>query len=343
MNNEIDHHYIDSAIEYLSSLVGVKEQIPNDKIDIRLHSGNMTAYAENIANHLGLPIRIDLIISDEFQSRQLSTTKSGHGISGITAQVSIPSYIPAYGTPALQNYPITVRVSEKCLDHPGTFACILAHEFSHIILHSMSHPEKDNEFYTDLVAMLLGFSRVMKSYRKTVDIQNGILTTKTTTTTYGYLNDDLFNFAYRKIDAIRKTGINLKTQVIKKLDKYQKYISLYKSEYNRFNKYLTYIDKEKKKNFNKEDIQQIIRFHLPEYSDHVNSIVKTSEENLSHMLGFCGGLVHYTSGISNLLQKFEQDIDVFVTGLKKDYSLLINDIDTLRKYVNIIHRVKLNF
>ena len=66
---------------------------------------------------LGLPIRITLFyVSKEFRlgntegfrSSGLSRTDwTGRGVDGITAQVSIPDYLPLYGSVALAGYPIS--------------------------------------------------------------------------------------------------------------------------------------------------------------------------------------------------------------------------------------------
>lgn len=343
MGNEIDRKYIGSAIDDLTSLLGVKEEIPGEIVVRPLRNGNIKECVQNVANYLGLPISVNLIIGSTFESRQLSkTNRAGRGIGGITAQVSIPSYVPAYGTPGLQNFLITVKVSENCVEHPETFAGIVAHELSHIVLHSLFHKEKDNEFYVDLVAMILGFSRVMKIGRTVTNIENGLLTTKTLTTTYGYLTDQLFDFAYSRLDSVRKENINSKKQLVKKLNKYEKQISSYKSEFARFSRYMEYIDKEHKKNFNREDTSQIIKFHQPSYTDHFNVVVRTNEEKLRDVMAFCGSLIHYTPGNLSLLRKFEEEINGFVSYLNREYSLLTNDISTLRKYVSFFYKVKMN-
>ncbi len=343
MGNGIDREYISFAIDDLISHLGVKEEITGEIITNPLRSGNIKECVQNIANYLGLPISVNLLISNTFASRQLSkTNRAGRGMEGITAQVHIPSYVPAFGTPGLQNFPITVQVSENCAEHPETFAVIMAHELSHILLHSLFHKEKDNEFYADLVVMLLGFSRFMKTSRKVVNIENGLFTTKTMTTTYGYLSDELFNFAYSRVNSVRNENINSKRQLVKKFGHYRKQVSSYKREFTRFNRYMEYIDTEQKKEFKREDIPQIIEFHQPSYADHLNVVMRTHEERLRRIMVFCGNLIHYTPGNMSLLRKFEEEIDSSITHLNGDVSLLTSNIYTLRKYINFFRRIRLN-
>jgi Zn-dependent peptidase ImmA (M78 family) len=66
----------------------------------------------------------------------------------------------------LNNFPINVWISENCKDKPETFMTIMAHELSHVLLHSLRHKEMDNEIYTDITAILLGFSVVIKKRKK---------------------------------------------------------------------------------------------------------------------------------------------------------------------------------
>lgn len=343
MGSEIDDEYIYLAIDDLISYLGVKENIASEVITNPLRSGNIKECIQNIANYLGLPISVNLLINNTFTSKQLSkTNRAGRGIEGIIAQVHVPSYVPAFGTPGLQNFPITVQVSENCAERPETFAVIIAHELSHILLHSLLHKEKDNEIYVDLVVILLGFSRFMKTGRKVVSVENSPFTTKTMTTTYGYLSDDLFNFAYHRVNSILNDNINSKRQLVKKFGHYRKQVSSYKRKVTGFNRYMEYIDTQKKEEFKKEDIPQIIEFHQPSYADRLNAVMRTHEERLRRIMVFCGNLIHYTPGNMSLLSKFEEEIDSSMTHLNSDASLLTSNIYTLRKYINFFRRIILN-
>lgn len=66
----------------------------------------------------------------------------------------------------------------------------MAHELSHVLLYSLMHPQKDNEFYTDLVAMLLGLSQVIEKGRKIKKVRELGDMTETQIIIYGYLSDD---------------------------------------------------------------------------------------------------------------------------------------------------------
>jgi hypothetical protein len=257
----VDNKYIDNAINHLFNTIGVKECVDNQKIISLIHSKKIKEAIKEIARCLGLPIEVNLSYvpkgyrpnaNDGFQSTHLVKTDwRGRGTEGITAQVSIPSSLPFYGTPGMTNFPISVRLSENCADNPSTLIAVMAHELSHIVLYSLWHKEKENEFYTDLTAMMLGFADVMKVGRKVVKTNSftdhGFLSSQTTTTTqtttYGYLSDDNFSFAHNRIKNILSTHQKGKAKLLKKIKELNKTLQKQKTELGYFKRYLNYLDK----------------------------------------------------------------------------------------------------
>jgi len=157
MDSNIDKKYISNAIDELIKLLGIKEEVPIQMILDPFHAGKVKESIETIANYLGLPIAVNLSYvpagyqkrnsGNRFESSALAKTNhAGRGVEGITAQVSIPSYLPLYGASGLQGFPISVKISDNCRRYPQTFVAVMAHELSHIVLHSLWHKEKDNEF-----------------------------------------------------------------------------------------------------------------------------------------------------------------------------------------------------
>lgn len=171
MDNQISNSTISNAINELISIVGVKENVPVTELVGLLKKGNIKQCIKNIALYLGLTLNIDLSYvskdyqpenTNKFNSRHLVKTDwRGRGIGSITAQVSVPESLPIYGTSDLTNYPIGVRVSEDSKELPETFIAVLAHELSHVLLRSLRYSQWDNEIYTDLTPIILGFSKVI--------------------------------------------------------------------------------------------------------------------------------------------------------------------------------------
>lgn len=361
MRNKISTKYISNAIDELVNLLGVKEGVPMKMICEPFYAGNIKECIENIANYLGLPITVNLSYvpatyqqrnsGNRFESSALATTdRAGRGVEGITAQVSIPSYLPSYGTSGLQNFPISVKISDNCPRYPQTFMAVMAHELSHIVLQSLWHKEKDNEVYTDLTTMILGFSEVMKNGRKVVEIKENIFSTETLTTTYGYLSDEQFNFVFNKINEILKKNVNLyvdlKKRLLGRLTGYRNRLFSYRKELFRFRKFVEYLDKNQNKVIRKSDLPKVVLSHQLGYTDEFMMAMRRHEEKLEEINGFCAGLIrytpHYTQHRINALQKFTEEVDTLIFDLDEKLDLLHTDVVILRKYVAIIYRFKIN-
>ncbi len=361
MDSKLDNKYISNAIDELINLLGIKEEIPIEVIFKPFRAGKIKECIEKIAGYLGLPIVVNLSYvparyqpgntGNRFESSALATTdRAGRGVEGITAQVSIPSYLPSYGTSGLRNFPISVKISDNCPKYPETFMAIMTHELSHILLHSLLHKEKDNEFYTDLTAMILGFSNVMRNGRKVVETREKFMSTETLTTTYGYLSEEQFNFAFNKINKILKRNVNShvdsKKKLFKRLTGYKKQLSSYKKEVFRFKKFLEYLDKNQNKTIRKDDLPKIVLFHQPDYTNEFVAVIKSNEEKLKEINGSCAGLLHYTPHYTqqrmNSLQKFTEEIDTLISDLKRKFDLLNNDVSILKKYAGILYKFKIN-
>ncbi len=357
MGNSIDYGYISNAINELISLLGIKEDIPIEILLKPFDAGNIKGCVENIAYYLGLPIAVNITYvpetyqqdgRDRFDSSALARTDgSRRGLEGIIAQVSIPSYLPLYGTSDLQSFPISVKISDNCQRHPATFLAVMAHELSHIVLHSLYHKEKDNEFYTDLTAMILGFSKVMiigRKVRKVVETKENLTSVSvgTLTTTYGYLSDEHFNFAFNETGKILEKSIDSKEKLIKKLTTYRKQLSSYKKGLFKFNNFVEYLDKNQSKRIISEDGAQIVTFHQLDYVERFTVVIKSNEKKLKEINDFCEGLVHYTPPRLNSLQKFDDEIDTLISDLRMEFDLLNKDVNTLGKYVGFFYKRKVN-
>jgi len=346
MHNKIDNKYIGNAIDELSNLLGVREEAPTKMILKPFQHGKIGESIEAIANYLGLPVAVNLSYvpstyrqgnsENRFESSDLATKDStGRGVEGITAQVSIPSFIPLYGASKLQNFTVNVKISDNCRKYPQTFVTIMAHELSHILLHSLRHKEKNNEFYADLTAMILGFSKVTWIGRKVVETRKKLFSIETLTTTYGYLKDEQFNFAYDKIIEIRKNSINLKKKLRKMLPAYREQLYSCRKELFRFEKYMEYLDENKNRAIRKEDTPKIILFHKPDYADEFTAIIRINEERLEATNAFCASPIHYTPMKLNSLY---EEIRTSIHDLREQFDLLHKDVWILRKYVGTHHR-----
>ncbi len=340
---EVDNSYISNAIHELVGLLGVKEDIDREIVLRPLKTGNAKKAVEGIANYLGLPISVNISFSDKFESSSLTKTDdSGRGIGNITAQVSIPSYLPLYGSSELQGFPISVKISQNFQRYPETFMTVIAHEIAHIVLHSLWHKEKNNEFYTDLTAMILGFASVMKDGRKIIKSREKFMSTETLTTTYGYLSDEKFDFAFNRIDDILTEQRYFKTTLSRKLTTYRQQLSSYRQEFFKFNKFSECIDKNQRKRIKSEDGAKIVEFHHLDYAHRFTIVIISNEERLNEIHNYCMGIIHYNKTTLESLQKFDSEIDSLILKLSKEFDLLKNDTSIMRKYVGFFYKRKID-
>ena len=364
--DRIDNKYINGAIYELVGSLGIKESIHIKTIREPFCAGKVKESIETIANYLGLPIVVNLqyvpatyqrrkigggSTSDEFNSSALVKTDSaGRGIEGITAQVSIPSYLPLYGTPGLQGFCISVKISDNCQRHPETFMALMAHELSHVVLHSLWHKEKNNEVYTDLAAMILGFSEVINIGRKVVETQDHVFSSQTFTTTYGYLSDEQFYFALNRVRSIlrdKTTSWNdLKGKTIQKLTAYKKQLYFYGKRLRELNKFIECLDKNPRRKIRKEDVPKVIEVHGPNYIGRFASVLRNNEKKLKEVELLYSDRFehpqHYTKQKLDSLRMFCENLNALVLNFTRESDLLSNDLTILRRCFSFFDRLKVS-
>ena len=344
MDNPINNEYISNAINDLIGSLGVRDDVGYRDFLMLLSAKKTKECIKAIASQLGLPVEINLSLVPKgykpgvsyYQSRELIPTNSrGKGVGGISAQVSIPSSLPLYGTKALSNFPIDVKISENCYELPKTFVAVMAHELAHVLLYSLSHPQKDNEFYTDLTAMILGFSTTMLKGRKVMDSTTRGNTIETCTTTYGYLSDDQFIFARDKINSVLQKRKNIKEKFWHETTEFSRQCFHYKKALLRFEKFLNYIDSHRKQNIKKCDTSIIITFHQSGYIDKFKNVISERERFITDAKRFYEHLVLYTNHALERIKQQKQQMQSLHRILKSNRSNLKRNIKILRKYVSL--------
>lgn len=347
----ITNSYLQNAIQNLVSTIGIKDCINDRYILFSIFSNKIKKGIEEIAKHLGLPITINLsYVSSQytvdkpsgFNSTDLAKTDwMGRGTEGITAQISIPRNLPSYGSSAFNNLSIDVRVSENCRKNPATFTAIMAHELSHIVLYSIFHEEKDNEVYTDIAAMMLGFADTIKRGRKVVKTIDNLTSRETQTTTYGYLSDNQFNFVYREIKKELKKYQKAKKQLFKKNKKLRKKIKSVKRKIFYFQKYLMYLDKKSATKINEKDGFFIVGFHKTGYLDESKNTVNIALRRFKDVHSFINNLYHYNKQHLQQIKQYEEKVKSLTGRLNSVSIKLHKDICILSKYIFFGYKLKL--
>lgn len=351
MSNTVDNTYINNAVDEIISLVGIKRQLDEGVVFHEFRLGNIKTCIEYIANHLNLPIVINLsyVSSDftvkdnenRFASQDLvGTEKGGRGTDYIAAQVSIPSQLPLYGSPQFKGLPFNVKVSKSCLKYPETFIGIMAHELSHVVLHSLWHKEKNNEIYTDLTAMTLGFADIMKKGRKNFLVRQNNRVTETTTSTYGYLSDIQFDFAYEKIiDILSKYSAmedSFRSGFLECLTRLQ----TCQEEISQLVDLLQIIDKKQDKRMGHEDALRVIQMHEPGYIEEIHSAINKSGKQLHDIDSALGSFPSYNSRTLDTLTECMNQINSVSTELLDTKNLIEGNIHILEKYQGLFRKIK---
>ena len=102
-----------------------------------------------IKNSLRLELRVGLRIVDA-------------GGQSNPMWIEIPRHVPMYGTPEFKRTQIIVNVRKEIIRR-SSFDWIVAgfaHELSHVVLSSISHPLQHNEKAVDLTAMIFWIPRI---------------------------------------------------------------------------------------------------------------------------------------------------------------------------------------
>jgi len=341
---------ISAAIGEMIPSLGVKEEEPFEPLSALILRKDLCGCGQEIASRLGLPVRILLSYVPKdfrpgdgvrFQTSGMSRTdKDGRGIDAITAQVFIPQSLPMFGTSKLQGYPIEVRVSEDCQLYPETFVAIMAHELSHVLLRSLCHPMRESEFYTDLVPILLGFRDVVKVGRKVVQRSTTESGNTTYTTTYGYLKDSQFDFAYRHVTEIVEDHRNKKRHLLATGGKLQRKLKTASRRLAAFRDHFAYLDKHPPKKMKPEHAQRVVQLHAQDYGSEWEGGITAVKKRIEAAEKFATPIKHYTSSAVMGLNNHRKALESATNQLNEVTEAIVGGERVLRRYVGFIYRLR---
>lgn len=192
----------------LYSTIGVRMEFEDKGEFLWIDQGNFLAICKKLLDHLELPVALQPQFTSQFATRAMVQNEAGTS-SGIAAQVTTPPNIPWYRSPEMAGFPISITIDPEALGNPYVVLTQLSHEFSHIYLHSRRDPQLESEHATDLCALMMGFTPFWAEGRKTTS-SDGL---RTITTTQGYLCDEEYAAACRRIFAIRREFKKLRDEI----------------------------------------------------------------------------------------------------------------------------------
>lgn len=348
MFDNLSNNDISNAVDELVTCLGVKDQTPYQDLLALLRKKDTQGCVQEIASRLGLPIQISLSYvpkdfkggdTNRFHTEQLARTDwTGRGIGGITAQVAIPEHLPMYGSKALEGYLIRVRVSENCQEYPATFIAVMAHELSHVLLRSLIHPQKDSELHTDLVPILLGFRDIVERGRKTVESTARGNVTTTRKTTYGYLTDSQFRFAYDKVGTMLEGHKRDKERLLEQVAQVRRKLQGGTRRLAKFRNYLQYIDKHPRKNMRGEHGSKLVECHGLDYTRGWEIAITQGKSTLEGAEAFVRPVRHYTSRTVEQLSEYARRVSETSGQFDDLVGAITADLRILRGYVGLICR-----
>jgi len=275
---KVTFEFLDSAIDDLYNTIWLKDNLSHYIVYSIYADFGIKWLCEKIANQLWLNVNFDIKFTtwNEFKTTQLHTKSEWD--AWICAQVQIPDNIGDYNFETIKWYIISIKISPdiEYNDILG-LSVIVAHELSHIVLHLTKHAQRENEYYTDLTAMMLWFNEIYYNWRKkTKETDSYVIGntrhTSTHTTTYWYLDDIDFKYASNKIqflldqDKVYRAILKKRRNYLEKTtNKLLKYI-------NTFNKSLT----NTAKNIWKSDIIKLQKYYDITYIQDYETLVYKS-------------------------------------------------------------------
>jgi hypothetical protein len=343
MEDRLTKQEIVRAIDGLAAALGVKEGPALAEYQAMLGSGRVEGCVVAIAQQLGLPITVKLSYvgagsEGTFQTAALGKTDSrGRGIEGITAQVSIPPRLPLYGSSALSGFPIDVRVSNMPARFPATFVTMMAHELSHILLYSLRHPQKEDEWFTDLTAMVLGFSGIMRDGRRVTEESHD----RTVTTTYGYFTDGEFAFALAQIDGLRARYAKINANLWSQLAETQRRCRETEHLLRRFRLFMEYHDAHTQRRIGPTAAKTIVACHNPLYLERITQALAGCKEVAGTAQNTPKRTVHYTKAGVGVYETLARDLQGKTHTLLEEMRLLEADVCVLRRHADLSFRLRL--
>jgi hypothetical protein len=352
----ISNSEISTAIDEMTASLGVREDVALERFP--LGTEEAIPCIEAIARQLGLPIRavVSYVPKGYRPERQgddgaraaarfrtaalVNTDECGRGRHGIVAQVSLPTSLPPYGTSSLDGFPIQVLLSEGCGDHPDTFVSVVAHELSHVLLHSLGHPHRQSELHTDLVPILLGFRVIVLRGRK-IEVSRATAAGRTTETTrYGYLTDSQFDFAFSKISSLVDRHQDEKEQALEKAAELRKLHQRASQNLRAFRDSLAYLDGRASHRLRAKDAKRIVTFHSLDYMrecevslSHVGAVAVNEEVAIRQ-------ITHFTSYSLESLRRSSERLNAALLKIGTVSQSIKSDLKVLRRNVGVAQRLR---
>jgi len=253
--------------------------------------------------------------------------------------VCIPGNLPLYGSYLLPGLEVEIRISDNSVEMPITLIAILAHEFAHVLLRSLMHPAGDNEIYTDLTAMIAGFSEVMRYGRKSERVSVGPRGQVTHTTTYGYLTDPQFDYAYGRITGLLSKHQVLKNAVLSRAKGLTQKCRKIQETLNEFRGLLGRLDSHLQRRVRKRDAVKLVQLHQPGRTEETEGVIKAALQAASAASEGAGGITLYTDNSLAMLAQYAEGVEEAAQSVAGEHVRLFNDCGTIKRNLSVYERL----
>jgi hypothetical protein len=208
-------------------------------------------------------------------------------------------------------------------------------------LRSLAHPESDNEIYTDLAAMVLGFSNVIQEGRKLVSRTHRGNWVETQTTTFGYLDDKQFDFALSRVNALLTDCRGLKKKVVGLSERLFGDCQEGGRMLARFGEALAYLDSHQERPIKKSDAVLLVGFHRPGYTEPTEVALRGCRQVAEEASREVRALSCYTRGVLASLQHALERLTSSSKELATHLVRLRADCKVAERNVGLLGRMRL--
>lgn len=330
-------------INELDSFFGVRDPVPTGPLFDFHRRSEMKELVDAIAAHMNIRARFQISVASKdvrFRSHHLVVTDDdGRGVDGIEAQVAIPSNLPLYGSSELATCSINIVMS---LGFPktGTYNAItiLAHELSHVLLHSLRHPYRESEVFTDLVPIALGFGEIVKHGRKTSVTEEDGTGTHVRTNTYGYLSDADFSKVMKQVVFLRDSRQERVRYLIENIEQIESMAADTERILGRFAELKQELDTRRGR-VRKEDVELIVAMHSADFTSTIETVAHGAKGKASDAKTFLKTMSNSKLARDELKMR-EKPCSTAKSRLRVELTQLESDVLRLARNCGFWHRLR---
>jgi predicted metal-dependent hydrolase len=339
---KVERGYIDECLKRLYSLLGIHETLSEEEVYNWINKGNVNEANKIITTHIGIsnPVYVEFTKGEEIISSSLTLKEAP---SFIVAQIEIPQGLPVYGDPSLKDFPVRIKLSNELkYKSRKVIGYVLAHENTHLILNLLYYQQKNREVDTDLASIVLGLGNLIKKGRFQVNIESNIFYTKYRTETFGYLDYESFEYAYKKVTRDYKIYREWKLKMLKKIEsakallfKNRKIYSLFKNNHDWILKHLNSLK------IGNKDSQRFVQmehfvFQYPDFNDFLTKKENIFEEICRKLLD---KKIYWPDEDYNFILNYNTLLETNSKIIRDNYNSLREWLKTQIKYVKFSTKV----